>query len=162
MAAKGVKGAITIVGDIGHELGLVSDNQLDALYKDSKGWLNSVTADDLKAKTQEGIVSMHDFQKNSAREMMFDEIGKILSPALGDVDPHQVGQLLKYYQDKKTAKEAAKDQKLKDAGQVVAVAAAAALTFLTAGSTAPLLETLLAAAPEIATVTAVNVGTQVY
>ncbi|TGK23089.1 TIGR04388 family protein, partial [Leptospira kmetyi] len=73
MAAKGVKGAITIVGDIGHELGLVSDNQLDALYKDSKGWLNSVTADDLKAKTQEGIVSMHDFQKNSAREMMFDE-----------------------------------------------------------------------------------------
>ncbi|TGK22052.1 TIGR04388 family protein, partial [Leptospira kmetyi] len=74
----------------------------------------------------------------------------------------QVGQLLKYYQDKKTAKEAAKDQKLKDAGQVVAVAAAAALTYLTAGSTAPLLETLLAAAPEIATVTAVNVGTQVY
>ncbi|WP_210411204.1 TIGR04388 family protein, partial [Leptospira kmetyi] len=107
------KAAQTIVGDIGHELGLVSDNQLDALYKDSKSWLNSVTADDLKAKTQEGIVSMHDFQKNSAREMMFDEIGKILSPALGDVDPHQVGQLLKYYQDKKTAKEAAKDQKLK-------------------------------------------------
>ncbi|TGK15343.1 TIGR04388 family protein, partial [Leptospira kmetyi] len=113
MAAKGVKGAITIVGDIGNELGLVSDNQLDALYKDSKGWLNSVTADDLKAKTQEGIVSLHDFQKNSAREMLFTEIGRILSPALGGMDPQQVGQLLKYYQDKKTAKEAAKDQKLK-------------------------------------------------
>ncbi|TGM98339.1 TIGR04388 family protein [Leptospira yasudae] len=136
MLAKGVKGMITTAGDIGKELGLVSDNQLDNLYKQSKVWSNSVTADDLKAKTQEGIVSMYEFQRNAARDMMFTEIGKILSPAFGGMEPQQVGQVLKYYQDQKTAKEAAKDQRIKDGAQVVTVAAAAAFTVATAGAPA--------------------------
>ncbi|TGM06689.1 TIGR04388 family protein, partial [Leptospira yasudae] len=144
MLAKGVKGMITTAGDIGKELGLVSDNQLDNLYKQSKVWSNSVTADDLKAKTQEGIVSMYEFQRNAARDMMFTEIGKILSPAFGGMEPQQVGQVLKYYQDQKTAKEAAKDQRIKDGAQVVTVAAAAAFTVATAGAGAPAFGAIMA------------------
>ncbi|WP_139356764.1 TIGR04388 family protein, partial [Leptospira alexanderi] len=115
MLVKGMRGMVTSLGDITNDLGLLSDNDLDDLYKQSKDWTSSITLSDLQAQTQTGIVNLHDAQKAQVREMMFTEIGKILSPSLGGMDPTQIGQLLKYQMDQKQAKEDAKDQKLKDA-----------------------------------------------
>nr|WP_061235353.1 TIGR04388 family protein [Leptospira weilii] len=166
--AKGLRGVATTLGDITNGLGLLSDNQLDDLYKQSRDWTSSVTLSDLKAQTQTGIVNLHDAQKAQVREMMFTELGKILSPSLGGMDPTQIGQLLKYQMDQKQAKENAKDQRLRDAGTVVSVAAAAALTVATAGGGAPIMTSIVAGTATTAqyvaavAITAANAGMQAY
>ncbi|UPY81078.1 TIGR04388 family protein (plasmid) [Leptospira weilii] len=166
--AKGLRGVATTLGDITNGLGLLSDKQLDDLYKQSRDWTSSVTLSDLKARTQTGIVNLHDAQKAQVREMMFTELGKILSPSLGGMDPTQIGQLLKYQMDQKQAKEDARDQKLKDAGTVVSVAAAAALTVATAGGGAPIMTSIVAGTATTAqyvaavAITATNAGVQAY
>ncbi|WP_235595689.1 TIGR04388 family protein [Leptospira weilii] len=168
MLTKGLRGMATTLGDITNGLGLLSDNQLDDLYKQSKDWTSSVTLSDLQARTQTGIVNIHDAQKAQVRDMMFTELGKILSPSLGGMDPTQIGQLLKYQMDQKQAKEDAKDQKLKDAGTVVSVAAAAALTVATAGGGAPIMTSIVAGTATTAqyvaavAITAANAGVQAY
>ncbi|WP_254845152.1 TIGR04388 family protein, partial [Leptospira alexanderi] len=159
---------VTSLGDITNDLGLLSDNDLDDLYKQSKSWTSSITLSDLQAQTQTGIVNLHDAQKAQVREMMFTEIGKILSPSLGGMDPTQIGQLLKYQMDQRQAKEDAKDQKLKDAGTVVSVAAAAVLTVATAGGGAPIMTSIIAGTATTAqyvaavAITAANAGVQAY
>ncbi|EQA64248.1 intein C-terminal splicing domain protein [Leptospira alexanderi serovar Manhao 3 str. L 60] len=168
MLVKGMRGMVTSLGDITNDLGLLSDNDLDDLYKQSKSWTSSITLSDLQAQTQTGIVNLHDAQKAQVREMMFTEIGKILSPSLGGMDPTQIGQLLKYQMDQKQAKEDAKDQKLKDAGTVVSVAAAAALTVATAGGGAPIMTSIIAGTATTTqyvaavAITAANAGVQAY
>uniref|UniRef100_UPI00046C79F4 TIGR04388 family protein n=1 Tax=Leptospira interrogans TaxID=173 RepID=UPI00046C79F4 len=143
LVTKGVKGVMTTIADAGNLLGegVVPSSFRDSVYDQTKDWKNTVTQEDVKARTQQGIINKAHIE-SEMRNQLFDIIGQTLMP--GDKEAaHNLGLLLKYHIDQKEAKKAAKEQRLRDAQTVVQVAAAAAMVACSAGTTGPLAGTWL-------------------
>ncbi|KWV23601.1 hypothetical protein LA702_3197 [Leptospira interrogans] len=143
LVTKGVKGIMTTIADAGNLLGegVVSSSFRNSVYDQTKDWKNIVTQEDVKARTQQGIINKAHIE-SEMRNQLFDIIGQTLMP--GDKEAaHNLGLLLKYHIDQKEAKKAAKEQRLRDAQTVVQVAAAAAMVACSAGTTGPLAGTWL-------------------
>ncbi|TGL83237.1 TIGR04388 family protein [Leptospira yasudae] len=136
LVSKGFKGIMTTIADAGNLLGesIVSSDLRDSVYDQTKVWHNTVTQDDVKARSQQGIINKA-YVENDMRNMLFDAIGNFLVP--GDTNAgHNLGLLLKYQIDKQEARKQAREQKLRDAQTIVQVAAAAAAIYFTAGAAA--------------------------
>ncbi|EMF32461.1 intein C-terminal splicing domain protein [Leptospira interrogans serovar Pomona str. Fox 32256] len=143
LVTKGVKGIMTTIADAGNLLGegVVSSSFRNSVYDQTRDWKNTVTQEDVKARTQQGIINKAHIE-SEMRNQLFDIIGQTLMP--GDKEAaHNLGLLLKYHIDQKEAKKAAKEQRLRDAQTVVQVAAAAAMVACSAGTTGPLAGTWL-------------------
>ncbi|UOG30192.1 TIGR04388 family protein [Leptospira noguchii] len=143
LVSKGVKGVMTTIADVGNMLGenVVSSEFKSSVYDQTKQWHKTITQEDVKARTGQGIVNKA-FVENEMRNKLFDVIGETLIP--GDKEAaHNLGLLLKHHIDQKEAKKAAKEQRLRDAQTVVQVAAAAAMVACSAGTTGPLAGTWL-------------------
>ncbi|WP_016751466.1 TIGR04388 family protein, partial [Leptospira kirschneri] len=143
LVSKGIKGVMTTIADVGNLLGegVVSSSFRDSVYDQSKQWHKTITQEDVKARTQQGIINKAHIE-SEMRNQLFDVIGETLIP--GDKEAaHNLGLLLKHHIDQKEAKKAAKEQRLRDAQTVVQVAAAAAMVACSAGTTGPLAGTWL-------------------
>ncbi|TGM61741.1 TIGR04388 family protein, partial [Leptospira adleri] len=134
LVSKGFKGIMTSIADLGNMLGesVVSSDFKSSVYDQTKEWHHTVTMDEVKARSQQGIINKA-FVENDMRNKMFDLIGEALMP--GDPNMgHMIGLLLKDNIDKHEAKKHAREQRLKDAETIVQVAAAAAAMYFTAGA----------------------------
>ncbi|TGL79176.1 TIGR04388 family protein [Leptospira yasudae] len=134
LISKGVKGIMTSIADLGNMFGesIVSSDFRSSVYDQTKQWHNTVTQDDVKAKSQQGKMNKA-FYQEKLRDMLFDQIGSFLAP--GDKDAaHNLGLLLKHEIDKREARKQAREQKLKDAETVVQIAAAAAAIYFSGGA----------------------------
>ncbi|MBM9502378.1 TIGR04388 family protein [Leptospira sp. 201903071] len=128
LVSKGVKGVLTTIADVGNLLGesIVSSDLRDSVYDQTKVWNNTITQQDVKARSQQGIINKA-FVETEMRNVLFDVIGEALA---GDKDMgHGIGLLLKHHIDQKEAKKAAREQRLKDAEVLAQLAAAAAVTY---------------------------------
>ncbi|EMO53215.1 hypothetical protein LEP1GSC172_1045 [Leptospira noguchii] len=143
LVSKGIKGVMTTIADVGNMLGenVVSSEFKSSVYDQTKQWHKTITQEDVKARTGQGIVNKA-FVENEMRNKLFDVIGETLIP--GDKEAaHNLGLLLKHHIDQKEQKKQAKEQKLRDAQTIVQVAAAAAMVACSAGATGPLAGTWL-------------------
>ncbi|MBM9498960.1 TIGR04388 family protein [Leptospira sp. 201903071] len=134
LVSKGFKGVMTSIADLGNLFGesIVSSDFKDSVYDQTKVWHNTITQQDVKARSQQGIINQAFVQKEM-RNLLFDAIGEFLVP--GDKTMgHNLGLLLKHHIDQQEAKKDAREQKLKDAQTIVQVAAAAAAIYFSAGT----------------------------
>ncbi|TGK43545.1 TIGR04388 family protein [Leptospira andrefontaineae] len=133
LSAKFLRGMVTTFTDIYSSLGIIGEDLRDDIYKQSKFAMNKFTGADLKASMHYGEVN-EAMVMEDVRKQIFANIGDFLAPNFPGLDGETIGLLLKHYVDEREAKKAAKEQKLKDAQLVVQVAAAAAMTYFSAGA----------------------------
>ncbi|WP_000320506.1 TIGR04388 family protein, partial [Leptospira interrogans] len=124
----------TTLADVGNMLGegVVSSAFRDSVYDQTRDWRNTITQEDVKARTGQGIINKS-YIETEMRNQLFDVIGETFIP--GDKEAaHNLGLLLKHHIDAKEEKKQAKEQRLRDAQTIVQVAAAAAAIYFTAGA----------------------------
>ncbi|EMO51671.1 intein C-terminal splicing domain protein [Leptospira noguchii] len=134
LITKGYRGIATTLADVGNLLGegVVSSEFRSSVYDQTRDWRNTITQEDVKARTGQGIINKAHIEIEM-RNKLFDVIGETLIP--GDKEAaHNLGILLKQHIDEKEQKKAAKEQRLRDAQTIVQVAAAAAAMYFTAGA----------------------------
>ncbi|EKO26643.1 pretoxin HINT domain protein [Leptospira interrogans str. UI 12621] len=134
LITKGYRGVATTLADVGNMLGegVVSSAFRDSVYDQTRDWRNTITQEDVKARTGQGIINKS-YIETEMRNQLFDVIGETFIP--GDKEAaHNLGLLLKHHIDEKEEKKQAKEQRLRDAQTIVQVAAAAAAMYFTAGA----------------------------
>uniref|UniRef100_UPI0003622765 TIGR04388 family protein n=1 Tax=Leptospira interrogans TaxID=173 RepID=UPI0003622765 len=134
LITKGYRGVATTLADVGNMLGegVVSSAFRDSVYDQTRDWRNTITQEDVKARTGQGIINKS-YIETEMRNQLFDVIGETFIP--GDKEAaHNLGLLLKHHIDAKEEKKQAKEQRLRDAQTIVQVAAAAAAIYFTAGA----------------------------
>ncbi|EMO67151.1 toxin HINT domain protein, partial [Leptospira kirschneri str. 200803703] len=134
LITKGYRGVATTLADVGNLLGegVVSSAFRNSVYDQTRDWRNTITQEDVKARTGQGIINKS-YIETEMRNKLFDVIGETLIP--GDKEAaHNLGLLLKHHIDEKEQKKQAKEQRLRDAQTIVQVAAAAAAMYFTAGA----------------------------
>ncbi|WP_232613815.1 TIGR04388 family protein [Leptospira kirschneri] len=134
LITKGFRGVATTLADVGNMLGegVVSSAFRNSVYDQTRDWRNTITQEDVKARTGQGIINKS-YIETEMRNKLFDVIGETLIP--GDKEAaHNLGLLLKHHIDEKEQKKQAKEQRLRDAQTIVQVAAAAAAIYFTAGA----------------------------
>ncbi|MGE8903452.1 TIGR04388 family protein, partial [Leptospira interrogans] len=134
LITKGYRGVATTLADVGNMLGegVVSSAFRDSVYDQTRDWRNTITQEDVKARTGQGIINKS-YIETEMRNQLFDVIGETFIP--GDKEAaHNLGLLLKHHIDAKEEKKQAKEQRLRDAQTIVQVAAAAAAMYFTAGA----------------------------
>ncbi|WP_025178267.1 TIGR04388 family protein [Leptospira kirschneri] len=134
LITKGFRGVATTLADVGNMLGegVVSSAFRDSVYDQTRDWRNTITQEDVKARTGQGIINKS-YIETEMRNQLFDVIGETFIP--GDKEAaHNLGLLLKHHIDAKEEKKQAKEQRLRDAQTIVQVAAAAAAIYFTAGA----------------------------
>ncbi|EMN29682.1 pretoxin HINT domain protein [Leptospira interrogans serovar Pyrogenes str. L0374] len=134
LITKGYRGVATTLADVGNMLGegVVSSAFRDSVYDQTRDWRNTITQEDVKARTGQGIINKS-YIETEMRNQLFDVIGETFIP--GDKEAaHNLGLLLKHHIDAKEQKKQAKEQRLRDAQTIVQVAAAAAAMYFTAGA----------------------------
>ncbi|POR10477.1 TIGR04388 family protein, partial [Leptospira interrogans] len=134
LITKGFRGVATTLADVGNMLGegVVSSAFRDSVYDQTRDWRNTITQEDVKARTGQGIINKS-YIETEMRNKLFDVIGETFIP--GDKEAaHNLGLLLKHHIDEKEEKKQAKEQRLRDAQTIVQVAAAAAAMYFTAGA----------------------------
>ncbi|MGE9040091.1 TIGR04388 family protein, partial [Leptospira interrogans] len=134
LITKGFRGVATTLADVGNMLGegVVSSAFRDSVYDQTRDWRNTITQEDVKARTGQGIINKS-YIETEMRNKLFDVIGETFIP--GDKEAaHNLGLLLKHHIDAKEEKKQAKEQRLRDAQTIVQVAAAAAAMYFTAGA----------------------------
>ncbi|EMY06419.1 pretoxin HINT domain protein [Leptospira interrogans str. 2002000626] len=134
LITKGFRGVATTLADVGNMLGegVVSSAFRDSVYDQTRDWRNTITQEDVKARTGQGIINKS-YIETEMRNQLFDVIGETFIP--GDKEAaHNLGLLLKHHIDEKEQKKQAKEQRLRDAQTIVQVAAAAAAIYFTAGA----------------------------
>ncbi|TGK08792.1 TIGR04388 family protein [Leptospira fletcheri] len=133
LVSRGVKGILTTFADVGHSLGLVSDQFRSDTYANTSVWNDKFTGASLQAATQAGKIDKS-YIKSQERDLLFTTIAAILDPNGNPNDIKNFGKLLEGYMDQRTAKKEAREQRLKDTEQVIEIAAAAAFSVCTAGA----------------------------
>ncbi|MGE8918163.1 TIGR04388 family protein, partial [Leptospira interrogans] len=134
LITKGYRGVATTLADVGNMLGegVVSSAFRDSVYDQTRDWRNTITQEDVKARTGQGIINKS-YIETEMRNQLFDVIGETFIS--GDKEAaHNLGLLLKHHIDAKEEKKQAKEQRLRDAQTIVQVAAAAAAMYFTAGA----------------------------
>ncbi|WP_155717810.1 TIGR04388 family protein, partial [Leptospira noguchii] len=134
LITKGYRGIATTLADVGNMLGegVVSSEFRSSVYDQTRDWRNTITQEDVKARTGQGIINKAHIE-TEMRNKLFDVIGETLIP--GDKEAaHNLGILLKQHIDEKEQKKAAKEQRLRDAQTIVQVAAAAAAMYFSGGT----------------------------
>ncbi|WP_082287713.1 TIGR04388 family protein, partial [Leptospira noguchii] len=134
LITKGYRGIATTLADVGNLLGegVVSSEFRSSVYDQTRDWRNTITQEDVKARTGQGIINKASIQADM-RNQLFELIGQAMSPGNPE-QGHVLGLLLKEHIDHKEAKKQAREQKLKDAQTIVQVAAAAAAVYFSAGT----------------------------
>ncbi|WP_422119992.1 TIGR04388 family protein [Leptospira kirschneri] len=133
-ALEGFRGVATTLADVGNMLGegVVSSAFRNSVYDQTRDWRNTITQEDVKARTGQGIINKSHIE-TEMRNKLFDVIGETLIP--GDQEAaHNLGLLLKHHIDEKEQKKQAKEQRLRDAQTIVQVAAAAAAMYFSGGT----------------------------
>ncbi|OOC00388.1 TIGR04388 family protein [Leptospira interrogans serovar Australis] len=134
LITKGFRGVATTLADVGNMLGegVVSSAFRDSVYDQTRDWRNTITQEDVKARTGQGIINKAHIE-TEMRNQLFDVIGETFIP--GDKEAaHNLGLLLKHHIDAKEEKKQAKEQRLRDAQTIVQVAAAAAAIYFSGGT----------------------------
>ncbi|EMN27530.1 hypothetical protein LEP1GSC065_1006, partial [Leptospira kirschneri serovar Sokoine str. RM1] len=134
LITKGYRGVATTLADVGNMLGegVVSSAFRNSVYDQTRDWRNTITQEDVKARTGQGIINKSHIE-TEMRNKLFDVIGETLIP--GDQEAaHNLGLLLKHHIDEKEQKKQAKEQRLRDAQTIVQVAAAAAAMYFSGGT----------------------------
>ncbi|WP_025179507.1 TIGR04388 family protein, partial [Leptospira interrogans] len=134
LITKGYRGVATTLADVGNMLGegVVSSAFRDSVYDQTRDWRNTITQEDVKARTGQGIINKS-YIETEMRNKLFDVIGETFIP--GDKEAaHNLGLLLKHHIDAKEEKKQAKEQRLRDAQTIVQVAAAAAAIYFSGGT----------------------------
>ncbi|EMP09011.1 hypothetical protein LEP1GSC124_4456 [Leptospira interrogans serovar Pyrogenes str. 200701872] len=134
LITKGYRGVATTLADVGNMLGegVVSSAFRDSVYDQTRDWRNTITQEDVKARTGQGIINKS-YIETEMRNQLFDVIGETFIP--GDKEAaHNLGLLLKHHIDEKEQKKQAKEQRLRDAQTIVQVAAAAAAIYFSGGT----------------------------
>ncbi|WP_083224272.1 TIGR04388 family protein [Leptospira inadai] len=169
--AKFAGGVMKTLGDLGHDLGVISASDNKSIYKQSSDFQHTIDLSKAKGEANTGNVSLSQQIKQATRDKVFDAIGEMLSPNFGGADPHAIGQLLEQYENQQTARKNAANQRLEDAAQGVAIVTAAIITGLSGGAGAPLLEAATALSTGAAvtadgammlTAVGANIATQTY
>ncbi|EQA47330.1 putative large structural protein [Leptospira broomii serovar Hurstbridge str. 5399] len=169
--AKFAGGVMKTLGDIGHDLGVISASDNKSIYKQSSDFQHTIDLSKAKGESNTGNASLSQQIKQATRDKVFDAIGEMLSPNFGGADPHAIGQLLEQYENQQTARRNAANQRLEDVAQGVAIVSAAVITGLSGGAGAPLLEAATALSTGAAvtadgammlTAVGANIATQTY
>ncbi|MGE8700984.1 TIGR04388 family protein, partial [Leptospira interrogans] len=115
LITKGYRGVATTLADVGNMLGegVVSSAFRDSVYDQTRDWRNTITQEDVKARTGQGIINKS-YIETEMRNQLFDVIGETFIS--GDKEAaHNLGLLLKHHIDAKEEKKQAKEQRLRDA-----------------------------------------------
>ncbi|EKO23656.1 hypothetical protein LEP1GSC104_0009, partial [Leptospira interrogans str. UI 12621] len=105
LITKGYRGVATTLADVGNMLGegVVSSAFRDSVYDQTRDWRNTITQEDVKARTGQGIINKS-YIETEMRNQLFDVIGETFIP--GDKEAaHNLGLLLKHHIDAKRRKE---------------------------------------------------------